>query len=142
VADATLLGAPPFPGKVLDDTWLARCEDLKRAVDSLSLLSAQDALLLLRVSFSAPMVQHLLRCLPSVDNPALDLFDGHLRSALSRITNTSLSDTQWLQASLPIKHSGLGIRQVCSLALPAFFGFSREHLGSPVADFVGISLHH
>jgi len=55
-----------------------------------------------------------------VDNPALDLFDGHLRSALRCITNTSLSDTQWLQASLPITHGGLGIRQVCSLALPTF----------------------
>ena len=39
-----------------------------------------------------------------MENPALELFDGHLRSALIRITNTSLSDTQWLQASLPIKH--------------------------------------
>jgi len=28
VADATLLGAPLFQGKVLDDTWLARCEDV------------------------------------------------------------------------------------------------------------------
>ena len=37
----TCLGAPLFPGTVLDDTWLARCEDLKRAVDRLSLLSAQ-----------------------------------------------------------------------------------------------------
>jgi len=62
----------------------------------------------------------LLRCAPSVDNPALELFDGHLRSALSHITNTSLSDIQWLQASLPIKHGGLGIRQVHSLALPTF----------------------
>ena len=61
-----------------------------------------------------------MRCSPSVDNPALDLFDGHLRSALSRITYTSLSNTQWLQASLPIKHGGLGISQVRSLALPAF----------------------
>ena len=52
VADATLLGASLFPGKVLDGTWLARCEDLKREVDRLSLLSAQDALLLLRVDFS------------------------------------------------------------------------------------------
>jgi len=60
--------------------------------------------------FQCPRVQHLLRCSPSVDNPALDLFDRHLRSALSRLTNTSLSDTQWLQASLPIKHGGLGIR--------------------------------
>ena len=63
VADATLLGAPLFPGKVLNDTWLARCEDLKRAVDRLSLLSAQGALLLLQASFSAPRIQHLLRLL-------------------------------------------------------------------------------
>ena len=77
--------------------------------------TAQDALLLLRVSFSALRVQYLLRCAPSVDNPALEWFDGHLRSALSCI-----SDTQWLQASLPIKHGGLGIRQVRSLVLPAF----------------------
>jgi len=54
-----------------------------------------------------------------VDNPALDLFDGRLRSALIRIINTSLSDTQWLQASLSIKHGGLGIRQVL-LVLHAF----------------------
>ena len=140
MADVTLLGAPLFAGKVLDDTWSACCEDLKLAVDRLSLLSAKDALLLLRVSFSAPRVQYLLRCTPSVDNPALELFDRHLMSALSRISNTNISDTQWLQASLPIKHGGLGIRQVRSLALPA--NFSREHLGSPVTDFVGISLHH
>ena len=69
-------GAPLFPGKVLDDTWSARCEDVKLAVERLSLFNAQDALLLLRVSFSAPRVQHLLRCSPSVDNPALDLLDG------------------------------------------------------------------
>jgi len=54
-----------------------------------------------------------------MDNPALDLFDGRLRSALIRIINTSLSDTQWLQASLSIKHGGLGIRQVL-LVLHAF----------------------
>jgi len=64
VADATLLGAPLFSGKVLDDTWSACCEDLKLAMQRLSLLNAQDALLLLRVSFSAPRVQHLLRCSP------------------------------------------------------------------------------
>jgi len=49
VADATFLGAPLFPSKVLGDTWLASCEDLKLAVDRLSLLNPQDALLLLRV---------------------------------------------------------------------------------------------
>jgi len=37
------------------------------------------------------------------------LSDGHVRSALSRISNTNISETQWLQASLPIKHGGLWI---------------------------------
>ena len=35
MTDATLLVAPLFPGKLLDDTWSARCEDLKLAVDRL-----------------------------------------------------------------------------------------------------------
>jgi len=67
VADTTLLSAPLFHGSVFDDTWSDRCAELIRAVRRLSLLNAQDALLLLRVSFSAPRVQHLLRCFPSVE---------------------------------------------------------------------------
>jgi len=66
VADTTLLGAPVFHWFVLDDTWSDRCAELIRTVGRLSLLNAQDALLLLWVSFSAPRVQHLLRCSPSV----------------------------------------------------------------------------
>jgi len=34
--------------------------------------------------------------------------------------NSSLTDTQWLHASLPIKDGGLGVRRVASLAIPAF----------------------
>ena len=118
--DATLLGAPLFQGKVLNDHWSERCSDLSRAVNRLCLVGAQDALILLRASFSAPRVQHLLRCSPSVDACGPQLFDDLLKSALSRITNNTLSDSQWLQASLPIKFGGLGIRRVTSLALPAF----------------------
>jgi len=118
--DATLLGAPLFAGKVLDDFWSARCSDLAKAAERLRLVGAQDALILLRASFSAPRVQHLLRCSPSVDASGPKMFDDLLRSALSRITNNSLSDSQWLQASLPIRFGGLGIRRVTTLALPAF----------------------
>jgi len=67
------------------------------------MIGAQDALILLRASFSAPKVQHLLRSSPSVDNAALVTFDNLLRSALNRITNSDMSETQWLQATLPIK---------------------------------------
>ena len=31
-----------------------------------------------------------------------------------------LSDVQWIQASLPVKAGGLGIRRAASLALPAY----------------------
>jgi len=68
VQDATLLGAPLFQGSVLDSTWDDRCADLTRAAVRLRSINAQDALILLRVSFSATRVQHLLRCSPSVDH--------------------------------------------------------------------------
>jgi len=48
------------------------------------------------------------------------MFDSLLRRSVQRITNCDLSDSQWIQASLPVKDEGLGIRRVSSLALPAF----------------------
>jgi len=62
--DATLLVAPLFPGRVLSDFWSNRCRDLFRAVDRFCVVGCHDALILLRASFSAPTVQHLLRCSP------------------------------------------------------------------------------
>jgi len=40
--------------------------------------------------------------------------------AVQRITNSDLSDIQWLQASLPVKDGGLGVRRISSLDVPAF----------------------
>ena len=128
VSDATLLGAPLFPGPVLDKAWSDRCADLARAVDRLDAVSSQDALILLRSSFSAPKVLHLLRCSPSVDHSCLQAFDSMLRAAIQRITNSDLSDSQWLQASLPVKDGGLGVRRVISLALPAFLASAASTL--------------
>jgi hypothetical protein len=61
-----------------------------------------------------------MRCSPSIDHPGLLEFDKILRSAICKITNCDLSENQWLQAGLPIRDGGLGIRRVSSLALPAF----------------------
>ena len=130
--DATLLEAPLFLGRVLNDFWSDQCRDLSRAVDRLCLVGRQDALILLRASFSAPRVQHLLRCSPSVDAQRPGDFDNQLRTALSRITNnrhtTCMSDLQWLHASLPIKSGGLGIKRVSSLELPAFLASAASTL--------------
>ena len=89
-----------------------------------------NALILLRSCLSAPKVIHILRCSPRVSHPSLQLFDSLLRSTLlssdhitnitsHHITNSDFSDSQWLQASLPVRDGGLGVRRVSSLALPA-----------------------
>ena len=115
--DDSLLGAPLFPGIALDTAWDDRCEDLARSVDRLSAIGSQDALILLRSSFSAAKVIHLLQCCcPSVDHPSLSKYDGLLRQ---QITNSDLSQIQWIQASLPVHDGGQGIRSVPSLALSA-----------------------
>jgi len=128
IDNTTLLGAPLFQGSALDKAWDKRCEDLTRAVDRLSAISSQDALILLRSSFGAPKVLHLLRCSPSVSHPSLAKFDALLRRAVQRITNSDLSDTQWIQASLPVRDGGLGVRRVSSLASPAFIASAASTL--------------
>lgn len=120
VDEASLLGAPLHTGTALDAAWSFRCNELKRAVERLKLISAQGALILLRSSFSSPKVLHLLRCSLSASHPALKTFDDILKKGIEQITNTVLSDTQWMQASLPIKDGGLGVRRVTSLATSAF----------------------
>ena len=63
---------------------------------------------------------YTLRTSPCSDNPILTSFDALLRDGLGRIANVNISDLQWIQASLPIKDGGLGIRSVSSLASSAF----------------------
>jgi Reverse transcriptase (RNA-dependent DNA polymerase) len=118
--DSTLLGAPLVVGSALDSMLAERCEELSRAVERLKLIDSHDALILLRSSFSAPKIQHLLRCSPCVGHKSLELYDGILKTGIRLITNTELSETQWLQASLPVKDGGLGVRRATSLALPSF----------------------
>jgi len=117
----SLLGAPLFPGVALYTAWGDRCEDLTKAVDRLSATGSQDALILLRSSFCTPkLLYRILRCCPSADHPSLSEFDRLPKHYVQPITNSSLSEIQWIQASLPVRGGGLGIRSAISLALPAF----------------------
>ena len=84
------------------------------------LITAHDALVLLRASFSAPKLQHIVRASPCYDNEHLPKFDEVLRIAIFIICHVLLFDDQWLQVSLTVKSGGLGIRRVASLASPAF----------------------
>lgn len=46
--------------------------------------------------------------------------DQLLKDTVGKILNITLTDSSWMQATLPIKYGGLGIRTTSSLALPAF----------------------
>jgi len=98
------------------------CAELTTAIGRLSLLSAHDALILFKTSFSAPKMMHTMRCSPCTNHPSLEVYDILLRKGISVIANLDLSVVQWLQASLslPVKDGGLGVRRVTSLAPSAF----------------------
>ena len=77
----------------IDKAWSDQCAELSQASCRLSQICAQEALILLWGSFSAPKVLHLLRCSPSASHSALPEFDKLLRLAVERITISSLTDT-------------------------------------------------
>jgi len=80
-----------------------------------------------------------MRCCPSVDNLALVDFDKLLRSVISHLTNCDLTDKQWLQDKrLSVKMGGRGVRQVSSLALPAYLAAaaSTESLHNTILEAV------
>jgi hypothetical protein len=99
--NADLLGAPLFEGNILDSALQNCCDNLTTAIDRLKTVSSHDALISLRSCLGAPKIQHLLRCSPCFDNQLLVVFDELLCTGVSAITNCDLSDSQWMQASLP-----------------------------------------
>ena len=98
----------------------SKLNELERAIERLQKISAHDALLMLRSSLSAPKLLYVLQTSPCSDNSILASFDATLRDGLSKIINVELSDLQWIQASLPVRDGGLGIRSVSTLAPSAF----------------------
>src|SRR6202000_122132 len=68
---ATLLGAPLSVGKAMDDSVTKRCNELSLAITRLKSLSAHDALIWLKASFSAPKVLHTIRSSPCVAHNSL-----------------------------------------------------------------------
>ena len=118
--ESVLLGAPLLCDSALDAALSSRCSELNTAEGRLSLISAHDALLLLKSSLSTPKLLHLLRSSPCTGHSALSIIDDSLRRCVSHITNCNLTDDQWAQASLPVKAGGLGVRRATHLAPSAY----------------------
>lgn len=107
--------------KAMAEVFSERHIMLQRFVSKLPPLTAHQSLFLLRNCRAIQKLQYLLRSSPVWKFPAgLREFDGTLGSTVPLITNVELTDTVWMQASLPVRKSGLCIRRAESLALPAF----------------------
>ena len=83
-------------------------------------MPSHDSLYLLRNVLTAPRMMYLLRTAPCTNSPELILYDDLLRLAVSETLNISLSDKAWLQASLPVRWGGIGVRRVVQLAPSAY----------------------
>jgi hypothetical protein len=62
--EANLLGSPLLTGPAMDAALSVQCENLVRAASRLELVSAHDALIILRNSLSAPKLSYTLRTSP------------------------------------------------------------------------------
>ena len=85
---------------------------------------AHDVLTLLRHSFLIPKLLYVLRISPAFLSPLLASWDLLLLSIVSKITNINIypDDPCWLQATLPVRSGGLGLRRASHLAPTAFMG--------------------
>jgi len=121
VEDLSLLGAPLLPGKAVDKTIQKKIKDLEKVVTRLEMLHPHDSFTLLRSSLSIPKLLYTLRTSACFLNEELLCgFDEVLRTGLCSLLNINMSDDQWIQASLPVRNGGLGIRSAVMLATSAF----------------------
>ena len=118
-AHATLLGAP-LQREGLDEVLATHCSTLSLAVSRLRHLSSHEALYLLKHSLATPNLQYVLRTSPAFSSSELDNYDRILFDAIENINNITLEPSSLMQACLPVRWGGLGIRSAVALAPCAF----------------------
>ena len=120
-SQATLLGSPIGGLECIGHTIEEKIDMLERMGSYLHALSSDDALLLLRHSFAIPKVLYVLRTAPCFLSPELARFDESLHHLVCVILNVPLDDNSaWLQASLPVRNGGIGIRRSVQLAASTY----------------------
>ena len=137
-SELTLLGASNLP-EAVPATMKEKTVQAELLTSRLGKLDAHQALFLLKNCLSLPKLLYVLRCSQAWKFPhLLQVFDNVIRTSVSRITNTDMTDTVWKPASLLVAKGGLGLRCAEQIAFPAYMAsiFSATHLvSSMVADF-------
>ena len=120
-SQGTLLGSPVSSTECVDSAIQSKVEVLRLMGERLGNLTSHDALLLLQHSFAIPKILFVLRTAPCFLSDQLEGFHDLLRSMLSNILNIDLGlNAAWLQATLPARAGGIGIRRAVQLAPSAY----------------------
>ena len=89
-------------------------------LERLKTIDAHDAYVILKNALLIPKLTFTIRSTPIYDSPKLQHFDKLVKEFCETLLNTKLSNNSWLQATLPIKLGGLGLRSLESIASSAF----------------------
>ena len=116
----TLLGSPLHSAGLRESISSAHTV-IRRLCNRIRLLDRHTALFFLSKYVSAPRVQYLLRSSPAyLESTELGQIDNTVRLTLQEVCNVAITDEAWVQAALPLRHGGLGVRSVQALALPSY----------------------
>ena len=125
VGGVEFLGSPVFGSEEYYCGHIAKRVDkvLQCQEKLLDMDDPQIQLLLLRSCLSSCKIDNLLRTVPPNKGiQQLAKFDSNLRVCLDAIIRCSTSDMSWLQASLPVRQGGLGLREAVRMSSSAFIG--------------------
>jgi len=94
-------------------------------IENLELIEPHQAFFILKNCLSIPKLIYLLRSAPCFNcKEQLEVFDTAIKTNVEKICNVSFAEENWSQASLPIRHAGLGLRSAADLSLPCFLSSS------------------
>ena len=95
-------------------------------IDRLVNVDCHDAYFILKNCLSIPKLLYFLRTAPLFNCKKLKNFDLLLKDAVEKLLNIDMDNNRWVQASLPPKFGGLGIRSVENISAAAFLFLSRQ----------------
>ena len=150
-----LLGSPIFEDSFSSfiDEKINHFNDIS---DRLSQINLHSAFTIIRYCCFGPNFMYFLRCSPLWKHThILDKIDQIVRETLTSILNVALDDRAWLQATLPIRFGGLGVRKISSVSLPAFLSsvhstetltrkilsLGMQHVSTPLRHPIFLVLH-
>ena len=99
-------------------------------IENLGVIKPCQAFFILKNDLSIPKLIYLLRSAPCFEcKKELETSVSTIKTNIEKICSVSFGKEGWSQASLPIRHGGLGLRSASDLSLPCFSSSSHACRG-------------